>query len=114
MKTSYYRHLNTTCLIVLDLVPYVVDAAENTYLITRINVPNRKDANGKPYRGNGHASELLRLCLKDADAEGATLLLEVSPSDGLSFDELVAWYVRYGFKQHREHNLWIRLPRLPR
>lgn len=60
-------------------------------LLTRINVP-------KASRGKGHASALLTRILDDADEEGVTLFLEISPSDGLDYSQLEAWYHRHGFK----------------
>ncbi len=35
--------------------------------------------------------------LFDADREGATMALTIAPSDGLSFEQLKAWYERLGF-----------------
>ena len=62
------------------------------WTITRINVPTK-------FRGNGYGTALLKQILADADAEGATLQLEVLPSGPLDYDELVAWYGRYGFQR---------------
>lgn len=62
-------------------------------LLTRINVP-------REHRGKGHARALLKRILDDADNEGVTLWLEISPSDGLDYDQLEAWYRRRGFVGH--------------
>lgn len=59
-------------------------------ILTRINVP-------KASRGRGVARQLLATILADADRENVTLFLEISPSDGLSFSQLEAWYKRHGF-----------------
>jgi predicted GNAT family N-acyltransferase len=61
------------------------------WIITRINVPQQA-------RGRGHARELLKQILEEADATQTTLWLEISPSDGLNYDELEAWYKRHGFR----------------
>jgi ribosomal protein S18 acetylase RimI-like enzyme len=61
------------------------------WLITRINVP-------KAYRRLGHGTLLLQWLCLDADREGETLLLEVSPSDGPGVKPLIAWYKKYCFK----------------
>ena len=50
------------------------------------------------HRGRGIARKLLAEILADADANGVTLWLEISPSDGLDYDQLKAWYKRHGFK----------------
>lgn len=72
------------------------------WTITRINVP-------KQHRGKGRGSQLLKQILRDADSEGVELWLEVSPSDGLSYDELFAWYVRHGFDE-THYGYLVRLP----
>lgn len=59
-------------------------------ILTRINVP-------KASRGSGVARQLLATILADADRESVTLFLEISPSDGLNFSQLEAWYKRHGF-----------------
>lgn len=59
-------------------------------IITRINVPLE-------HRHKGYAHELLQQILDDADKEHINLYLEISPSDGLTYQELEAWYMRHGF-----------------
>jgi predicted GNAT family N-acyltransferase len=71
-------------------------------VITRINVPISS-------RGQGVARRLLAQILKDADESKTTLFLEISPSDGLSFEQLKAWYARHGFERWK--GLYRRLPR---
>jgi|GEM_PF-4419202 len=61
------------------------------WLVTRINVP-------REHRGKGIGREMLTQLCKQADAKAMDLILEVSPSDGLDFDQLVAWYKRYNFR----------------
>jgi GNAT superfamily N-acetyltransferase len=75
------------------------------WTITRINVPSYGDV-----RGKGHGTALLKRILADADAEGVELWLEPSPSDGLDYDQLVAWYKRHGFEM-TELGYMIRKPR---
>lgn len=65
-------------------------------LLTRINVP-------KAARGRGHARRLLDRILEDADHFRVTLFLEISPSDGLDFDQLEAWYMRHGFERYDDY-----------
>ena len=72
-------------------------------MINRINVP-------REFRGRGIASTLLKRILADADREGATVGLGISPSDGLSYKELKAWYERYGFRPMAEKPLFVRQP----
>jgi GNAT superfamily N-acetyltransferase len=59
-------------------------------LLTRINTP-------RAHRGKGVARALMAQILSDADAEGVTLFLHISPSDGLNYNQLKAWYERCGF-----------------
>src|SRR3954470_23744764 len=60
-----------------------------SYLVTAVEV--------REERGQGHASNLLQQIIRDADAEGATLLLSVeSDGTGLSDEALRLWYTRYG------------------
>jgi ribosomal protein S18 acetylase RimI-like enzyme len=89
MKTCYTTRLGSTALAIADLV--APGETANHWVVTRINVP-------RDYRGQGYARQLLQQILDDADSEQVTLAVEVSPSDGLNFGSLVAWYRRYGFK----------------
>ena len=112
MKSTYFRRLGAVHLAVLDLSPMCLPGMEGM-LIPRINVPRYTTPDGKQYfRGKGIATDLLDECVADADAEQVTLWLEVSPSDGLDYDQLVAWYTRHGFQQHEKHaGLMFRTPR---
>lgn len=88
MQSAYYEKLaKPTGLAVLDLTDYYNEGL----MITRVNVP-------MAHRGKGIASKLLRQCCADADQLGITLWLEIASSDGLSYDQLEAWYLRHGFK----------------
>lgn len=90
MPTAYYEKLSEPMgLAVLVLVDYYGDGL----MITRINVP-------EPHRGKGIGHKLLTQCCADADMLGITLWLEIQSSDGLSYDQLEAWYKRHGFKGH--------------
>lgn len=63
--------------------------------INRINVPPE-------HRGKRIASRMLSETCKEADEQGITLRLHVSPDasgTGLNFEELAAFYERYGFYQ---------------
>jgi GNAT superfamily N-acetyltransferase len=86
MKHHYNVKLGGRFLAVADLVWHT----KKTLMLTRINVPT-------PYRGQGHASKLLKQILADADAEGITIHLHASPSGGLDESQLIAWYERHGF-----------------
>lgn len=87
MKTCYVDYEHSA---IADLVkPGELTA---NWTITRINVPSI-------HRGKGYGSKLLDSILKDADIERVILQLEVSPSDGLSYDQLINWYKRKGFRQ---------------
>jgi len=75
---------------------------DNAWLLTRINIP-------KKHRGKGFASNLLKRILADADKEAAVIILQISPSDGLQYEELTRWYYRYNFRQHMS-GFWFRRP----
>jgi GNAT superfamily N-acetyltransferase len=71
------------------------------WTITRINVP-------REHRGLGYGSVLLEVIITDADSEGVDLWLEISPSDGLDYNELHAWYCRHGFRTHFSSGYMVR------
>lgn len=73
------------------------------HMIHRINVPESA-------RGKGHGTTLLKEIIEDADQEGVMLILGPSPSGGLDFDQLVAWYERYGFTWTRSGAMMERMP----
>lgn len=77
------------------------DMVPGTMTITRINVP-------LGHRGKGLGSKILKAILDDADASGVSLSLEVLPSGGLNYDELVSWYERHGFQWHKSRMYMIR------
>ena len=88
---------------IADLVSHG-DLAGNL-IITRINVP-------KEHRGKGVARKLLAKILADADKDRIILHLEVSPSDGLNREQLIAWYSRHGFEDYGS-GLMVRTPKQP-
>lgn len=51
------------------------------------------------FRGNGLASELLRLVLSDADDDNVQLWLKIEPDNLDDFDRLAEWYARLGFTE---------------
>ena len=85
MPCSYHQILSPVALSVADLTTY-----RNGYVLNRINVP-------KAHRGQGRATWLLKRVLEVADKFDTTLWLIVSPSDGLGFSDLIAWYKRHDF-----------------
>lgn len=87
MSTICIRLENPVGLAVLD---YDQHYGEGWY-VTRINVP-------RAHRGKKLGTQLLNAFLKEADEYQKTVWLEIQPSDGLSYDELEAWYLRHGFK----------------
>lgn len=74
------------------------------WTITRINVP-------RDVRGRGLGTKILVEIITDADAEGVSLWLEVSPSDGLNYIQLVDWYKRHGFVSIDGYGVMRRRPR---
>jgi len=52
------------------------------------------------FRGQGFVKPVMLEMLKDADNEGVTLALMAEPQalpNGLSLNDLVSWYERFGF-----------------
>lgn len=75
-----------TKIAIVDLIDY-----EDGKMITRINVPIA-------FRGKGIGSALLEEVLDDSRQFKVPLYLGISPSDGLDFNQLKAWYIRHGFR----------------
>ncbi len=92
MKHSYSKILGAVRLAVLDLSPSEgVDGMDpDGLIINRVNTPH-------DFRGKGHARELMRQCLADADAEGVTLYLWINAYGDMTKRQLGAWYKRCGF-----------------
>lgn len=96
MKLSFYHLLTPSHLAVLDAVHrdtsgrYLTDESR-TVILTRINVPEK-------FRGQGHASRLLKEFLQQCDENEVTVILYISPSGGLNYDQLRDWYIRHGFE----------------
>lgn len=97
MKNCYTIQLSPTKIAIADLTDYYGEGL----IITRINVPIQ-------YRGLGHGSKLLDEICGEADMDGIKLHLEISPSDGLDYNQLDAWYRKRGFKYR---GIYIRKPR---
>jgi ribosomal protein S18 acetylase RimI-like enzyme len=99
MNNRYNKKLGGRFLAVADLVWH----ARKTYMLTRISVPPK-------FRGQGVASCLLKEILADADAEGIAIHLCISSSGGLDYQQLEAWYRRYGFVE-KNCLVYERLPK---
>lgn len=82
----------------------LVQLEPKIWLLTRVNVPKER-------RGQGYGSFLLDSILKDADAEQSAIVLEASPSDGLTLAQLQTWYERRGFVREGATNVMRREPR---
>lgn len=90
MHSSYYLKLDDVSLAVVDTTDYYGHGV----IITRVNVPRK-------HRGQGVGTKILKMLLADADKHGVTLWLEISASDGLTWEQLEAWYKKHGFKWWR-------------
>ena len=69
--------------------------SETRYMITAIGT-------FKPARGNSYAQRVLDEVLADADREGVTLILAVSPDPDTDYERLCSWYKRNGFVMFEE------------
>ncbi len=106
MKTSYSKVLSAPRrLAVLDLIPALgVDGTKpNGLLISRINVPVM-------HRRRGYGQEMLDACMADADKNKITLYLWINASGDMSYQQLAAWYNRYGFTE--SDGLFTREPKV--
>ena len=99
MKSCFARRVGPCQLAILDVT---AESDGKSAFINRVNVPRN-------FRGQGIATELLKECIAAAAAEGVTLKLWPSPSDGLNFEQLVAWYGQHGFVRNSE-GIWERKP----
>ena len=63
----------------------------------------------------GHATALMHTVCAEADREWMTLLIQVKPfDDGMTEDQLMRWYGRFGFVQiQAEPILMARSPQKP-
>jgi len=103
MSNSLYIKLEEPLgLAVLDTVAYL---EEGWFIITRLNVP-------KPHRGKGVARKLMELACANADLYGHRILLEVTPSDELNYEQLVNFYTKFGFEFHPILRIMLRRPLL--
>ena len=60
-------------------------------------------------RGKKIGSKLLKEICYEADKQKENLHLEIQPSGGLTYDQLSAWYERYGFVN--KSGFYTRLPK---
>jgi len=104
VKPSYLKRLGPIRGAILDVSPShgVGGMDPEGFVINRVNTPHG-------HRGEGHARELMRECLADADAEGVTLYLWINAYGDMSEEQLSAWYKRCGFVE--QEGLYTRQPR---
>jgi GNAT superfamily N-acetyltransferase len=102
-RRTYYRNEH-------DNVAYVEHALENKrFLLGGIWVTPR-------YRGNGYAHSILRVLVKAADEADLSIELYHEPfgEEGLSVEDLEAFYNRHGFTKHlTAPGGMVRLPQTP-
>ena len=101
---SIYIKLDETSIACIDVSCFDYVAEENSWYINRVYVPHI-------HRGKGYGRKLLKECIEGADKEGAILWLEINPYGSLTYDELRAWYMRYGFEDLGNGIYW-RPPRI--
>lgn len=95
MRSCYSKILGPIRLAVLDVSPMYGANGIDGFVINRVKTPS-------DHRGQGHARELMRECLADADSEGVTLYLSINAYGDMSEEQLSAWYKRCGFVEGEE------------
>jgi len=104
MKTTYVYWRDDLFGSTVDLME--VDIPEFPgigWLITRVTTPIK-------LRNKGYATNVLQMVLEDADKEGETLLLGVSPDEpNIDINRLIKFYERHGFV-YQSDNIMIRNP----
>lgn len=88
--------LDIISLAALDISPL----EDGSYVINRINVPQK-------YRGQRHGSFLLKSICDQADHFRVDLALCINPYGALNYEQLHAWYTRYGFKPTAPNSGWL-------
>ena len=94
--SSYIILENPSDIAVLD----ATDVGEYTE-INRINVPPL-------HRGKGYGSKLLKEVCQKADEFGIELRLSINPYGELTYEQLLAWYERYGFEFFSKEEYLVR------
>lgn len=89
MRPHYVIRCSETKIAIADLTEL-----EGGFYINRINVPEQ-------FRGQRIGARLLKMVLDDADKEGVTLFIDISPYGKMTHDDLRQWYERNGFKQRK-------------
>lgn len=77
--------------------------SRSQFYIIRIYVPY-------DHRGQGLGSRLLTEIISDADKEEVRLSLDISSFGDLTFEQLEAWYMRYGFIEQGDGS-YLRTPK---
>lgn len=114
MRTAYLKRCESNGVsipavadvVYLSTATGVVDQGERAYLITRIVVPSR-------FRKQGIGTELLKEMIAEAQKEGVTLLVgpqPYNPVGGMTEEELIAWFKRYGFTENGGRPFLVRRP----
>lgn len=105
MKDCYMGEIVDNHAPEVDLLPgYEMGLGESSRVVSRVITPRR-------LRKQGRARDLMQEVLRDADAEGITLWLEINPYGEMNYEALEAWYKRLGFQWHDSINLMVRRPR---
>lgn len=90
MKSIYAMKLSDVALAIADVQP--CNDPHTGFMITRINVP-------EAFRRQGIGSQLLQAVCDEASVENATLYLIPASSGGLSQEQLIQWYTKFGFRR---------------
>lgn len=90
---------------------------EATMTETFKQYPQSKKANitrvlvSKPARNQGVATRLMKMVCDHADKNGIILDLGINPYGDLNFEQLLAFYKKFGFVEYEKTGVCYRLPK---
>lgn len=89
--------------VAVDLNVFQYPGQQPAVMLTRIKVPEQ-------IRGKGYGSQALKRLTDAADGLKVPIWLTINPYGPLDYEQLKAWYMRYGWTEHEE-GVFVRWPK---